>query len=159
MTVTLRPARSLDAGATGDILHGFARENDWMPELYSAAETIAFCGQMIDKGWVTVAEQGGQVAGFLAVNGTEVHCLYLSPAARNQGIGAQLLNSAKAGRGELALYAFQANTGACRFYERNGFVEVARSDGADNDEHLPDIRFVWRQKGVTHGQGSGSDRA
>lgn len=157
MTVTLRPARSLDAGATGDILHGFARENDWMPELYSAAETIAFCGQMIDKGWVTVAEQGGQVAGFLAVNGTEVHCLYLSPAARNQGIGAQLLNSAKAGRGELALYAFQANTGACRFYERNGFVEVARSDGADNDEHLPDIRFVWRQKGVTHGQGSGSD--
>ncbi len=157
MTVSLRPARSLDAGATGDILHGFARENDWMPELYSAAETIAFCGQMIDKGWVTVAEQGGKVAGFLAVNGTEVHCLYLSPAARNQGIGAQLLNSAKAGRGELALYAFQANTGACRFYERNGFVEVARSDGADNDEHLPDIRFVWRQKGVTHGQGSGSD--
>ena len=137
MTVTLRPARSLDAGAVGEILHGFARENDWMPELHSGAEAIAFCGRMIDNGWVTVAEQGGKVA---------VHCLYLSPAARSQGIGAQLLDSAKAGRRELALYAFQANTGARRFYERHGFVEVARSDGADNDEQLPDIRFVWRRK-------------
>lgn len=146
MTVTLRPARSLDAGAIGEILHGFARENDWMPELHTGAEAIAFCGRMIDNGWVTVAEQGGKVAGFLAVNGTEVHCLYLSPAARNQGIGAQLLNSAKAGRRELALYAFQANTGARRFYERQGFVEVARSDGADNDEQLPDVRYVWRRK-------------
>ncbi|MBY6082009.1 GNAT family N-acetyltransferase [Ruegeria arenilitoris] len=146
MTVTLRPARSLDAGAVGEILHGFARENDWMPELHTGAEAIAFCGRMIDKGWVTVAEQGGKVAGFLAVDGTEVHCLYLSPAARNQGIGTQLLDSAKAGRRELALYAFQANTGARRFYERHGFVEVARSNGADNDEQLPDIRFVWRKK-------------
>ncbi|EEX08219.1 acetyltransferase, gnat family [Ruegeria lacuscaerulensis ITI-1157] len=146
MTFILRPARSLDAGAVGDILHAFARETDWMPELHSGAEAIAFCGRMIDNGWVTVAEQGGKVAGFLAVDGTEVHCLYLSPAARNQGIGTQLLDCAKAGRRELVLYAFQVNTGACRFYERHGFVEVARSDGADNDEHLPDIRFVWRRK-------------
>lgn len=146
MTVTLRSARSLDAGAIGEILHGFARENDWMPELHSGAETIAFCGRMIDNGWVTVAEQADKVAGFLAVDGTEVHCLYLSPVARNKGIGAQLLDSAKAGRRELALYAFQANTGARRFYKRHGFVEVARSEGADNDEQLPDIRFVWRKK-------------
>ena len=31
------------------------------------------------------------------------------------------------------------------------FAEVARSDGADNDENLPDIRFVWRSEGVIHG--------
>lgn len=146
MTVILRPARCLDAGAIGAILQGFARENDWMPELHSGAEIIACCGQMIDNGWVTVAELHGRVVGFVALNGTEVHSLYLAPAERGQGIGRQLLEHAKTNRDVLTLFAFQANTRACKFYERNGFTEVARSDGADNDEKLPDIRYVWQRK-------------
>ncbi len=151
MTVTLRPARSTDAGATGEILHGFSRENDWMPDLHSCAETIAFCGRMIDQGWVTVAEVSDTVIGFLALNGADVHSLYLKPAARGQGIGKRLLDHAKAQHSRLTLFAFQANTGACRFYERNGFAEVARSDGADNDENLPDIKYVWRSEGAENG--------
>lgn len=146
MSVTLRPARSLDAGAVGDILYGFSREKAWMPELHTGAETIAFCGQMIDKGWVTVAEQAGRVVGFLALNGAEIQSLYLAPDARGQGIGRCLLEHAKAGRTELSLFAFQDNSPACRFYERNGFAEVVRSDGSANDEKLPDIRYVWRRK-------------
>lgn len=151
MTVTLRPARSTDAGATGEILHGFSRENDWMPDLHSCAETIAFCGRMIDQGWVTVAEAQGAVVGFLALNGSDVHSLYLTPAARGQGIGKRLLDHAKAQHSRLTLFAFQANTGACRFYERNGFAEVARGDGADNDENLPDIKYVWLCEGAENG--------
>ncbi|KIC41236.1 acetyltransferase [Ruegeria sp. ANG-R] len=146
MTVALRPARSTDAGKTGAILHSFARENDWMPELHSEAETIAFCGRMIDLGWVTVAELQGNVVGFLALNETEIHSLYLAVPARGRGIGQQLLNHAKAQRPELSLFAFQANHPARRFYERNGFAEVARSDGSGNDENLPDIRYVWKRK-------------
>lgn len=151
MTATLRPARSTDAGVTGTILHGFARENDWMPELHTCAETIAFCGWMIDQDWVTVAETDKGVVGFLALNGAEIHSLYLSAPARGQGIGRQLLDHAKSGQAQLSLFAFQDNTPACRFYERNGFAEIARSDGADNDENLPDIRYVWRSKGVSDG--------
>ncbi len=146
MKVILRPARSTDAGTAGAILHGFARENDWMPDLHSEAETIAFCGRMIDLGWVTVAELHGQVAGFLALNGDEVQSLYLAAGARGQGIGRQLLDRAKAQRPNLNLFAFQANHRACRFYERNGFVEVARSDGSENDENLPDIKYVWTRE-------------
>ena len=149
--VTLRPARSTDAGTTGEILHGFSRENDWMPDLHSCAETIAFCGRMIDQSWVTVAEASDRVVGFLALNGTDVHSLYLTPAARGQRIGKRLLDHAKAQHSQLTLFAFQANTGACRFYERNGFAEVARSDGADNDENLPDIKYVWRSEGAENG--------
>ncbi|WP_420586396.1 GNAT family N-acetyltransferase [Ruegeria sp.] len=151
MTVILRPARSTDAGATGEILHGFARENDWMPELHSQAETIAFCGRMIDLDWVTVAETQGHVIGFLALNGPEVHSLYLKRGSRGQGIGRRLLEHAKSDSAHLSLFAFQANHGARRFYERNGFAEVARSDGADNDENLPDIKYVWRREGAENG--------
>ena len=151
MSVVLRSARSTDAGATGAILHGFSVENDWMPKLHSGAETIAFCGRMIDQGWVTVAETSDGVVGFLALNGSDLHSLYLTPSARGQGIGARLLDHAKAQHKQLRLFAFQANTDARRFYERHGFVEVARSDGADNDENLPDIEYVWRREGATHG--------
>ncbi|SDW72780.1 Ribosomal protein S18 acetylase RimI [Ruegeria halocynthiae] len=151
MTVNLRPARSLDAGATGEILHGFARENDWMPDLHSKAETIAFCGRMIDLGWVTVAMQQDKVVGFLALNEAEIHSLYLAIPARGQGIGRQLLDHAKSKRSELSLFAFQANHPARRFYERNGFAEVARSDGADNDENLPDIKYIWKREAERDG--------
>lgn len=151
MTVTLRSARSTDAGTTGEILHGFARENDWMPELHSCAETIAFCGRMIDQGWVTVAETDTGVVGFLARDGEKVHSLYLAAPARGQGIGRQLLDRAKSECTQLSLYAFEANESARRFYERHGFAEVARSDGSNNDENLPDIRFVWKAEGMNNG--------
>ena len=151
MTAHLRPARSTDAGRTGEILHAFARENDWMPKLHSRAETIAFCGSMIDRHWVTVAETNVGVVGFLARNGPEVHCLYLSAPVRGQGIGQQLLDQAKSGQPRLSLLTFQANTPARRFYERNGFVEAERSDGTRNDENLPDIRYVWRSEEAGNG--------
>lgn len=151
MIATLRPARTTDAGTIGMILHGFALENDWMPKLHSCAETIAFCGRMIDQDWVTVAEAETGVVGFLALNGGEIHSLYLDAQARGQGIGQQLLDHAKASQRRLGLFAFQDNSRACRFYERNGFAEVARSDGAENDENLPDIRFVWHSRDTTNG--------
>ncbi|MGI9368608.1 MAG: GNAT family N-acetyltransferase [Ruegeria sp.] len=151
MTVLIRPARSTDAGSTGTILHGFARENDWMPELHSTAETIAFCGKMIDREWVTVAENENGVIGFLALDGQTIHSLYLDKSIRGQGIGKQLLAHAKSKHAKLSLFAFQANKGARRFYERNGFVAVERSDGANNDEKLPDVKYAWQVEGTSYG--------
>ena len=101
MSLELRPARPTDAGTIGDILHRFAAETPWMPELYSGAEAISFCGVMIDRGWVTVAEEGARVLGFLARDGPEICALYLAPEARGQGIGKRLLEAAKGGSGHL----------------------------------------------------------
>lgn len=143
MSVTLRQARSTDAGRTGEILHRFQIDTPWMPELHTGAETIAFCGNLIDRGWVTVIETGGQIQGFLAREGKEVHCLYLADDATGQGLGKVLLDAAKAGRSELGLWTFQANTRAQKFYLREGFNEIRRTDGAGNDESLPDIYYVW----------------
>jgi GNAT superfamily N-acetyltransferase len=43
----------------------------------------------------------------------------------------------------LWLWTFQANAGARRFYERNGFAPVEFTDGAANEEHEPDVRYEW----------------
>ena len=63
-------------------------------------------------------------------------------ASPGQGHGKRLLDHAKAHRSKLQLWTFVANTGAQRFYSREGFTEVERSDG-DNEEKLPDILYRW----------------
>ena len=146
MSFHLRPAQPTDAGRTGWILHRFARDTPWMPQLYSEAEAISFCGVMIDRGWVTVAKEAGRVTGFLARDGAEICSLYLAPGCCGQGQGLALLQHAKSQQSRLWLQAFAANDGAQRFYLREGFVEVGRSDGSRNDEGLPDIRFEWRAR-------------
>jgi len=68
------------------------------------------------------------------------------PDQRGRSIGAALLQTAKEAQPDLTLWTFQANTGAQRFYLRHGFTEAARSDGARNDEKLPDIRYEWHRE-------------
>jgi ribosomal protein S18 acetylase RimI-like enzyme len=148
--VSLRPASALDAGTTGWILHRFALYTPWMPVLYSEAETIGFCKAMIDYGWVTVAERNGRVIGFMARDGAEICSLYLAPDARGQGVGKVLLRQAKAAQPELWLRALVANTGARRFYQREGFCETDRTDGSGNDEGLPDVRMAWQAQPHPH---------
>ncbi|MEX0301500.1 MAG: N-acetyltransferase family protein [Leisingera sp.] len=140
----LRAATPLDAGATGEILYGFQQDTDWMPKLYSAAEVISFCGMMIDRGWVTVAEREGRIQGFLARKEEEVCSLYLAPGARGQGAGRALLDAAKTAVPRLTLNTFEANIRAQRFYRREGFAETGRDDGSNNEEGLPDITYEWR---------------
>ena len=85
--------------------------------------------------------------GFLARDGEMIHALYLRPKARRRGFGKALLDQAKAETPRLTLWAFQANAQARRFYAREGFAEVEETDGAGNDEKLPDVRLTWERPG------------
>ncbi len=144
--IRLRVAQQTDAGAVGAILSEFEDTTDWMPRVHTRAEDVAHAGMMIDRGWVTVAEQAAGVVGFAALDGSEVHALYVAQDQRGRGVGSALLEGAKAGNDTLRLWTFQANAGAQRFYLRHGFAEVRRTDGAQNDEKLPDIRFAWTRE-------------
>jgi len=90
-----------------------------------------------------VAEVSGAVVGLLVLEDGWVDQLHVDPTRTGEGLGSRLLEVAKAERPDgLDLWTFQANHGARRFYERHGFVEVARTDG-DNEEGEPDIRLRW----------------
>ena len=143
---TLRLATSLDAGAVGAILSEFVDTTPWMPRIHTRAEDLAHAARMIEFGWVTVAQHGDQVVGFMARDSVELNALYVAQIAQNDGVGAALLAQAQAAVEHLDLWTFQANTGAQRFYLRHGFSEVLRTDGANNDEKLPDIQLVWHRK-------------
>ncbi|MEO6318721.1 MAG: GNAT family N-acetyltransferase [Acidimicrobiales bacterium] len=90
-----------------------------------------------------VADDDGVVVGFMVLDPGWVDHLYVEPGRTGGGIGRQLLDVAKREHPTgLDLWAFQSNTGARRFYERHGFVAVARTDG-DNEEGAPDVRYHW----------------
>ena len=146
MTATLRPARSTDAGKTGAILWAFGSDTPWMPVLHTGAEAASFCGTMAERGWMTVAEQEGRVVGFLARHDEEINALYVAAGHRGEGIGQQLLDHAKTLSDRLCLWTFVANAGAQRFYLREGFTETTRTDGAGNEENLPDIAYMWTKE-------------
>lgn len=143
MNLHMRAARSTDAGQLGEILGEAVAANHWKPQLHSAAQDVAHMGDLIDRGWVHLCERGDQVLGFIARNDTSVQSLYVRSTAQNEGVGAMLLNNAKTECDRLELWTFQANIGAQRFYVRHGFTEAERTNGAGNEEGLPDIRYVW----------------
>ena len=150
--IRLRPAQPLDAGRVGAILSGWIDETGWMPRVHSRAEDIAHAAEMVARGWVTVAEGGRDLAGdrpglagFMARDETRIHALYVAAQARGAGLGAALLEAAKRSCDRLDLWTFQNNLGARRFYERHGFRELERTEGAGNDENLPDIRYRWQR--------------
>jgi ribosomal protein S18 acetylase RimI-like enzyme len=143
--LTLRPASPLDAGRVGAIMTNWIDETDWIPRIHTRAQDISHAGTIVDRGWVTVAETDGKITGFLARDAQDIHALYVDTQTRNLGIGTQLLTNAMAQVDQLELWTFQHNTRAQAFYERHGFAAVERTDGADNDEGLPDIRYLWQR--------------
>jgi GNAT superfamily N-acetyltransferase len=124
----------------------FIDETPWMPRIHTRAEDIGFVGSMIARDWVTIALQDEQLVGFLAREGNDIQALYVARHTWRQGVGTALLRYAQDTVTHLSLWTFQANEGAQAFYLAHGFHEVERTDGAGNDEHLPDIRFEWQKE-------------
>ncbi|MGB7319202.1 MAG: GNAT family N-acetyltransferase [Planktotalea sp.] len=143
MSLHLRAARSTDAGKLGAMLSEAVAANAWKPKVHTGAEDIAHLGELIARGWVNVCENSGVVAGFLVLEDYKVQSLYVAGNFQNAGIGTVLLQHAMQGQSRLELWTFQANKGAQRFYLRHGFHEAERTNGAGNEEGLPDIRYVW----------------
>ena len=142
----IRDGTEGDGPACGAIVNRWIDETDWMPRVHTTNSVVEyFTSTVLAKKRCWVAEQDAALCGFLALDLSDglVTALYLDGRVRGQGLGAAMLNCAKVERpAGLGLWTFVANKGARRFYERQGFREVARTDG-DNEEGLPDILFRW----------------
>jgi GNAT superfamily N-acetyltransferase len=93
--------------------------------------------------WVAEADTGDVVA-VLALRDNWVDQLYVAPQWTDAGIGSRLIGLAQERRpAGLQLWTFQTNVRARRFYVRHGFVEVETTDGACNEEGVPDVRMEW----------------
>jgi GNAT superfamily N-acetyltransferase len=152
----LRRARDDDAGEIADVLLGSRAAflpyavsphtddavRTWVRDVLLSSEdvTVATETDKLAKGMVT---------GILAMKRhdgiTWITQLYLRPSHVNLGHGSLLLSHAlTTAPRPIRLFTFQQNTGARRFYERNGFVPIRFTDGSDNEERCPDILLECR---------------
>ncbi len=143
MSTIIRKARVEDAVPCARILGDWFTATEWLPRLHTPAEDLAFLRRLIGRNHVIVADQNGIAVGFLARDGRDLSHLYVTATLRGQGIGSALLDGAKASSDHLELWCFQANEAARRFYQRHGFVAAETTDGADNEEGVPDVRYLW----------------
>lgn len=149
--VALRPAVPADAPRVAEILIATrAAFMPYAPSVHPDDELRAWVAdRLLPSGGVTVAVDAGQVVGVIATEpGAEaawITQLSVDPTRVGRGIGTVLLAHALASLGDaIRLYTFQANTGARRFYERQGFRVIAMTDGAGNEERCPDVLLEWR---------------
>ncbi len=88
---------------------------------------------------------GAALCGHIALRPGWIDHLYVDPPRHGRGIGSRLVAHAQQLHDELRLYTFQANARARRFYEYHGFIIEELTDGARNEERLPDVTYLWQR--------------
>jgi putative acetyltransferase len=149
MAFTLRRATVNDADEIGNVYSASFRLLTFLPTLHTTDKYRWFIANVILKECeLTIAEDETGIVAFLALRGEEVRLLYTRPDRIGMGAGTQLIDAAKAGAiGALELWCFQANERARRFYEARGFHAIRFTDGAENEERTPDVRYQWERYG------------
>jgi GNAT superfamily N-acetyltransferase len=163
MTVSLRPVEDDDLFAVGALHHRSraAAYADLLPPETFAARGPDALGAWWEERWkwerdthrMTVAEAGGELAGFTYVGpsettgAAELYAIHVDPDRVGTGIGRLLMVNALeqlAGfdAGRAVLWVLADNRVACRFYERGGWTP----DGATrvepiNDHPLEQLRY------------------
>ena len=148
MNIEFRKAEPDDAAEVAEVyLQSRKTYVAFAPLAHSEAEVKQWVAKiLIPSGNVEVAPIEEQIVGMCGTAYREpiswIDHLYLKPAFVGQGIGSLLLNRAlEKLRRPIRLYTFQENTGACRFYERFGFVAIEYGDGSGNEEGVPDVLY------------------
>ncbi len=144
---TCRQATHDDAEAIARVFSPSLRLLSFLPILHTVEEDRWFIEHVILKECdVTVAESDDRIVSFLARQDQEIRLLYTRSDRLGQGAGTQLIENAKTcGVTALELWCFQANVRARRFYEARGFRAIKFTDGANNEEKTPDLRYRWER--------------
>ena len=145
--VRIQTATPGDADAIAEVFIASFDTLTFLPRLHTNAETLDFiANKVLREQEVLVAEENGGIVGFIAMeHGNLLEHLYVHPDSQGRGIGSALLARAKERMpGGFRLWVFQQNTQARRFYERHGLRVVELTEGAGNEEQMPDALYEWR---------------
>jgi len=145
--ITLRRLRPDEGTAAADLhRRGGALIPGYDTSLHTAEDYVVFYRDkvMVD-GPVWGAFEGDVLRGHVALLPGWIDHLYVDPDCHGRGIGSALVRLAQGQQDELRLYTFQSNARARALYERHGFVIEELTDGARNEEKMPDVTYVWRR--------------
>ncbi len=141
--LTLRRAEPEDIASLAAMCLASRRAASMPPVTRTEAQVRERLAARVAEGSVWVAESGA-LEGMLDLANGWLESLYVAPGRWRRGVGSALLDLAKASSPEgFGLWVFADNEPARAFYRLHGLVELEQTDGADNDEGVPDVRVVW----------------
>jgi GNAT superfamily N-acetyltransferase len=147
MATAIRRATPKDAPDVAEVFLASRATMTYLPHLHTDEETRTFIHGVVGESETCVADRDGVIVGFAVIHDGWLHHLYVHPARFNTNTGGRLFEQVCKEHPEgFQLWAFQQNTGARRFYERHGCALVRLTNGADNEEKLPDALYVWPAK-------------
>lgn len=124
----IRPYTAADLPRVLDIWYRASRvAHPFLSEDFLQQERTAIETEWLPIAETWVLEEGGRIAGYIALIGNVVGAIFVDPDRHRCGIGRQLMDHARRLRGELELEVFEANTIGRAFYERYGFTPAGRS--------------------------------
>lgn len=138
----IRRAGPQDMPACARVVHDWVQQTDWMPKRFTLAEFEEMFAKALPLRDIYVA--GNPVTGYLSFDPETARIIGLYTAAPGRGLGKALVDHVKSGRGFVYLHTHRANTGAHRFYRREGFVPIGEI--AAGDDGLPELRMEWRRE-------------
>ena len=118
--------------------HPFIAEEYWISHYESVK------GQLF-QAEVYVLEKEGELQGFIGIADGYIAGIFTDSSCRSMGVGRRLIQWAKGQYGSLSLSVYQENTGAVRFYLREGFT-VSR-EGVDQETGHIEYTMTW-EKGL-----------
>ena len=89
-----------------------------------------------------VAEQYGEIVGFLSLMGNEVGAIFLEPRCHGTGIGKALMDKAQELHGDLEVEVFEANSMGRKFYDRYGFHLIETKHHEETDQTILRLKFT-----------------
>ena len=142
----IRRARLDDAAVIARIFReSRAEAMPWLPVLHDADDELQYFGGRVESTEVFVLERAGEVAGFAILNGDELDGFYVAPEHQRAGVGAALFRHVQEQCPErFGFWVFRDNARARRFYESHGAEALYETDGSNNEERAPDVRYEWR---------------
>jgi ribosomal protein S18 acetylase RimI-like enzyme len=142
----LRRGEQHDADELARIKHACYSRMTYLPPIPTLEEYGRFVRAILlpnQEVWVAEDDEQRVVGWFSLTKGSLEH-IYVDPERQNRGLGTEMLAAVIERMPEgFSLWTFQKNEGARRFYERHGLDAVEFTDGRDNIEREPDVRYEW----------------
>ena len=120
--------------AAVDATHGFLTAEDRQAIERQVSE-------FLPQSPLWVVETGGEVAGFMVLEGKMIEALFVDPAFHGQGAGSALVAHALEIAPDATVDANEQADNAVPFYLAKGFERVGRSERDDQGRPYPIIHF------------------
>lgn len=116
--------------------------HDFIPASYWQGH-VEEVKRLLPEADVFVYETNGNIQGFIGLSENYIAGIFIDSNCQSQGIGRSLLEHAKKIRSELFLHVYKRNTGAVKFYEREGFIKVKEQTSEDTGE--AEFAMEWKK--------------